>query len=186
MKNIFKIVLLGVVGFSILVYLTIPKEKSRNLEKVEPITTNLPKDYELIGKDIKKDELFKQDSYIVVLNHDALAVFKNLYKNTNKNIVLVANISSTPWLMKNIAVDKELEKLYSQSTIALINDSNGSFRRFFQVLDDAQNKYVIYKVLANSKIEKIHEGSVKKGALQDGITQEEGAENIEDFLLNLK
>ena len=99
---------------------------------------------------------------------------------------MIANISNTPWLIKNIAVDKELENLYSQSTIALINDSKGSFRRFFQVLDDAQNKYIVYKVLENSKIEKFYEGSVKKGALQDGISQEEQTKNIEEFLLNLK
>ena len=99
---------------------------------------------------------------------------------------MIANISNTPWLIKNIAVDKELENLYSQSTIALINDSNGSFRRFFQVSDDAQNKYIVYKVLENTKIEKIYEGSVKKGALQDGISQDEQTKNIEEFLLNLK
>ena len=186
MKNILKIVLLGVVGFSLLVYLTVPKEKTQNIQKVDMNLSNLPKFYEIIGKDIKKDELFEKGSYIVVLNHDSLAVFKELYKKSDKKIVLIANISNTPWLIKNIAVDKELENLYSQSTIALINDSNGSFRRFFQVSDDAQNKYIVYKVLENTKIEKIYEGSVKKGALQDGISQDEQTKNIEEFLLNLK
>ncbi|QKF73387.1 hypothetical protein AFAEC_1222 [Aliarcobacter faecis] len=186
MKNILKVVLLGAIGFGFLVYLTIPKEKSQNKNIVERTIVNLPKHFELIGKDIKKDELFQKNSYIVLLNHDALVVFKDLYKRTNKNIVLFANISNTPWLIKNIAVDGELENLYKESEIPLINDSNGSFRSFFGINDDAQNIYIVYKILENGKIEQIYQGSVKKGALQDGITQAQQNSNLEDFLENLK
>lgn len=186
MKNILKIVLLGVVGFFLLVYLTIPKEKTQNIEKIDMNLSNLPKFYEVIGKDIKKDELFEKGSYVVVLNHDSLAVFKELYKKVDKNIVLIANISNTPWLIKNIAVDDELEKMYKESKIPLINDSNAQFRRFFQLNDDSQNMYIIYKVLENNQIVKIYQGSVKRGALQEGINIDELNKNLDEFLANLK
>ncbi|QEZ89221.1 hypothetical protein [Aliarcobacter cibarius] len=186
MKNIFKVVLLGIIGFGFLVYLTIPSEKIEKIEKVEKVVENLPKYFEIIGKDVKKEELFKKDSYIVLLNHDSLAVFKELYKKVDKNIVLIANISNTPWLIKNIAVDDELEKMYKESKIPLINDSNAQFRRFFQLNDDSQNMYIIYKVLENNQIVKIYQGSVKRGALQEGINIDELNKNLDEFLANLK
>ena len=186
MKNIFKVVLLGIIGFGFLVYLTIPSEKIEKIEKVEKVVENLPKYFEIIGKDVKKEELFKKDNYIVLLNHDSLAVFKELYKKVDKNIVLIANISNTPWLIKNIAVDDELEKMYKESKIPLINDSNAQFRRFFQLNDDSQNMYIIYKVLENNKIVKIYQGSVERGALQEGINIDELNKNLDEFLANLK
>ena len=145
MKNILKIVLLGVVGFFLLVYLTIPKEKTQNIEKIDMNLSNLPKFYEIIGKDIKKDELFEKGSYVVVLNHDSLAVFKELYKKVDKNIVLIANISDTPWLIKQLAVNEKLEEMYKESKIPLINDSNGAFINSLRLNDNTQNKYFIYK-----------------------------------------
>ena len=115
-----------------------------------------------------------------------MAVFKELYKKVDNNIVLIANISNTPWLIKNIAVDDELEKMYKESKIPLINDSNAQFRRFFQLNDDSQNMYIIYKVLENNQIVKIYQGSVKRGALQEGINIDELNKNLDEFLANLK
>lgn len=75
-------------------------------------------------------DLFKEgeEKYLVVLNYDSLVVFKELYKKIDKNnIVLIANISNTPWIVKQIAVNGELEKMYKESKIPLINDSDGAF-----------------------------------------------------------
>ncbi|WP_198304417.1 hypothetical protein [Arcobacter vandammei] len=186
MKNILKIVFLGVVAFSFLVYLTIPKDKSENIKNIEQKVENIPKNFEIIGKNIKKDNFFTKDNYIVLLNHDSLVVFKDLYKKTNKNIVLVANISNTPWLIKNIAVEGELEKMYKDSEIALISDSNGDFRRFFGKNEDSMNSYIVYKVLENNQIKEIYKGNVKKGALQEGILAEDIDKSLEEFLTNLR
>ncbi len=186
MKNILKIIFLGVVGFALLVFLTIPKENSQKIENSIKMANNLPKNFEIIAKDFNKNSLFLKNSYIIVLNHDSLAVFKELYKRTDKNITLIANISKTPWLIKNIAVDKELENMYKDSKIPLINDSNGSFRQFFSIKDDTINSYFVYKVLENNQIEEIYKGFVKKGALQDGILIEEINKDLDIFLNNLK
>jgi hypothetical protein len=181
MKNVLKIVFLGLIGFTLLVYLTAPK----NIEKTASVDSSnttltidlIPRYFELIGKSpyTKFETLFQEgaEKYIVVLNHDALAVFKDLYKKTDKNIVLIANISKTPWLIKEIAVNGELEKMFKDSTIPLINDDNGAFSRTLRINSDKQNQYFVFKLNADGTIIKVKEGEVKLGALEKSLTSDE-------------
>jgi hypothetical protein len=185
MKNILKIVFLGVVGFSFLVYLTVPKnmlEITTKNDEARLSIDSLPKYFELVGTNpyTKFETLFKKgiEKYIIVLNHDALAVFKDLYKKTDKNIVLVANISNTPWLIKQLAVNGELEKIYKESKIPLIVDGSGSFVKSLFINNNKQNQYFIYKLQSDGKIMKIKENSVKEGALEKGLEERE----IETYL----
>ena len=186
MKNVLKIVFLGIIGFSLLVYLTAPKnvEKSTISNDENSVLTidSIPRYFELIGKNpyTKFETLFQEgvEKYIVVLNHDALAVFKDLYKKTDKNIVLVANISNTPWLIKQLAVNGELEKIYKESKIPLIVDGSGSFVKSLFINNNKQNQYFIYKLQSDGKIMKIKENSVKEGALEKGLEERE----IETYL----
>jgi hypothetical protein len=192
--NIFKIVFLGVAGFSLLVYLTAPKNMDKKIEKSDKninantISTidSIPRYFELVGNSpyAKFETLFEKnkEKYLVVLNHDALAVFKDLYKKTDKNIVLIANISNTPWIIKEIAVNGELEKMYKDSTIPLINDSKGSFVRSLFVTDNKQNKYFVYKLNTDGTIVKVTEGSVKEGALEKGLTKEELENSLNEIV----
>ena len=46
--------------------------------------------------------------------------------------------------------------------------------------------YIIYKVLENNQIVKIYQGSVKRGALQEGSNIDELNKNLDEFLANLK
>ena len=160
MKNTIKIVLLGIIGFSLLVYLTMPKNMGNNssVQNVELTINSLPRFFDIVGGNpyTKFEEHFNsgQEKYIIFLNHDALAVFKDLYKKTDKNIVLVANISNTPWLIKQIAVNGELEKMYKNSKIALINDSDGMFVNSLGLNDNQQNKYFIYKLNSDKQLQK--------------------------------
>ena len=112
----------------------------------------------------KKDDFFKNfPIYLIVLNHDTLAVFSELYKkNLNENIVFVANISNTPWLIKQIAVNGELEKMFKDSKINLINDSSGSFSSSLDLNNNSQNEYFVYKIFEDGKITKLFQNSVKK------------------------
>ena len=152
-KNSLKIVILGIIGFALLVYFTAPKNPNNNEVKVEKSILNidsLPKYYEIVRSDsFPKFEMFFQkgvEKYLIVLNHDSLALFKDLYKYTDKNIVLIANISNTPWLIKQLAVNGKLEEMYKDSKIPLINDSNGLFINNLALNDNTQNKYFIYKL----------------------------------------
>ena len=186
MKNIFKVVLLFVVGFGFLIYLTIPSNIKEDKNQKELEFKNLPAFFDVVNGNnyTKKDDFFKKfPIYLIVLNHDTLAVFSELYKkNLNENIVFVANISNTPWLIKQIAVNGELEKMFKDSKINLINDSSGSFSNSLDINNNSQNGYFVYKVFEDGKITKIFQNSVKKGALQNGITKEEIETELENFI----
>ncbi len=186
MKNIFKVVLLFVVGFGFLIYLTIPSNIKEDKNQKELEFKNLPAFFDVVNGNnyTKKDDFFKKfPLYLIVLNHDSLAVFSELHKkNINENIVLVANISNTPWLIKQIAVNGELEKIFKDSKINLINDSSGSFSNSLDINNNSQNGYFVYKVFEDGKITKIFQNSVKKGAVQNGITKEEIETELENFI----
>ena len=186
MKNILKVVLLFVVGFGFLIYLTIPSNIKEDKNQKELEFKNLPAFFDVVNGNnyTKKDDFFKKfPLYLIVLNHDSLAVFSELHKkNINENIVLVANISNTPWLIKQIAVNGELEKMFKNSKINLINDSSGSFSNSLDINNNSQNGYFVYKVFEDGKITKIFQNSVKKGALQNGITKEEIETELENFI----
>lgn len=186
MKNIFKVVLLFVVGFGFLIYLTIPSNIKEDKNQKDLEFKNLPAFFDVVNGNnyTKKDDFFKKfPLYLIVLNHDSLAVFSELHKkNINENIVLVANISNTPWLIKQIAVNGELEKMFKDSKINLINDSSGSFSNSLDINNNSQNGYFVYKVFEDGKITKIFQNSVKKGALQNGITKEEIETELENFI----
>ena len=190
MKNIFKVVLLFVVGFGFLIYLTIPSNIKEDKNQKELEFKNLPAFFDVVNGNnyTKKDDFFKKfPLYLIVLNHDSLAVFSELHKkNINENIVLVANISNTPWLIKQIAVNGELEKMFKDSKINLINDSSGSFSNSLDINNNSQNGYFVYKVFEDGKITKIFQNSVKKGALQNGITKEEIETELENFIKEFK
>ena len=178
--NILKIVFLGIVGFAGLVYLTAPEERLKPKAKLDESKLNIayfPSHYEFINDSFytKKQDLFKkgESSYIVVANHDALVVVNELYNYTNKKVVLVANISRTPWLIKKLAVDGKLEDLYKASKIKIVNDSNGEIVKALGLNDIIQNKYFIYKVLEDGSIKKLSGGTVKLDAMQKGISKEE-------------
>ena len=110
---------------------------------------------------------------MVVLNHDSLALFKDLYKYTDKNVVLIANISNTPWIIKQLAVNEKLEGMYKESKIPLINDSNGAFINSLGLNDNTQNKYFVYKLNIDGTIVKTNEGFVELNILEKGISPEE-------------
>ncbi len=186
-KNSLKIVILGIIGFALLVYLTAP-EKPNNKVKIEKSILNidsLPKYYEIVRSDsFPKFEMFFQkgvEKYLVVLNHDSLALFKDLYKYTNKDIVLIANISNTPWIIKQLAVNEKLEGMYKESKIPLISDSNGIFMNSLGLNDDTQNKYFIYKLNTDGTIVKINEGFVELNILEKGISEELSKKSLEEI-----
>ena len=131
----------------------------------------------------KYETLFEKgnEKYIIVLNHDALAVFKDLYKKTEKNIVLIANISDTPWLIKQLAVNEKLEEMYKESKIPLINDSNGAFINSLGLNDNTQNKYFIYKLNIDGTIVKMNEGFVELNILEKGISEELSKKSLEEI-----
>ena len=188
MKNIIKIVFLGIIGFGLLTYLTAPKDPNKNEVNSNKKVLNIdfiPGHFDLVSNNpyTKAQTLFQKgvEKYIIVLNHDSLALFRDLYKYTNKNIILVANISDTPWIIKQLAVDKKLEEMYKESKIPLINDSKGTFVNSLNLNDKTQNKYFIYKLKNDGNIEKIKENFVELNILEKGISDESLKNSLEEI-----
>ncbi|RXJ85492.1 hypothetical protein [Arcobacter cloacae] len=186
MKNTLKIIFLGIIGFAALVYFTMPENFNKNFEQNRSLTIeSIPKYFDIVGANpyTKFEEIFKsnEEKFIIVLNHDALAVFKDLHTKTDKNIVLVANISNTPWLIKQIAVNGELEKMYKDSKIPLINDSDGIFVRNLGVNDLKQNKYFVFKLKIDGTIERVSDGYVKENILEKGINKKDLENNLDQI-----
>lgn len=195
MANVLKIVFLGIVGFGLLVYLTAPKQNSekissKTLKSNSLKVSSLPTHYEVIGINgyEKRENLFQTGSekFIIVLNHDALSLVESLKTFIDKDIVLVANISNTPWFIKKMAVDGKLEELNLNSQVPIISDSNGDLISRLNLNDDTQTKYFIFKVKKDSSIIKIAEEFVKEGALENGLTKDELEKSIELLLSQLK
>lgn len=187
-KNFLKIVFLGLMGFSFLVYLTLPPKVNKT--KSSQKSSKFPEFFEVVGKKayVKKDELFKKDAktYIIVLNHDSLIYFKDLYKYINsKDIVLVANVSKTPWFMKKLAVDDKLNEMYKNSKIPLINDDKGVLVNTLGLNDDTQNAYFTYLLDKKGAIKYLSKGLVKKDALQNDISQKELEDTLKSVVKQL-
>ena len=149
----------------------------------------IPRYFEIVGGNpySKFETLFQKGvrKYLIVLNHDSLALFKDLHKYTDKNIVLIANISNTPWLIKQLAVNGKLEEMYKDSKIPLINDSNGFFINSLDLKDNTQNKYFIYKLNSDGTIVKMNEGLVELNSLEKGISQENSKNSLEQIVKSL-
>ena len=188
-KNSFKIVILAIIGFALLVYLTAPENPNKNELNPNKNVLNIdfiPRYFEIVGSNphSKFETIFQKgvEKYLIVLNHDSLALFKDLHKYTDKNIVLIANISNTPWLIKQLAVNGKLEEMYKDSKIPLINDSNGLFINNLALNDNTQNKYFIYKLNSDGTIVKINEGLVELNILEKGILEENSKKSLEQIV----
>lgn len=188
-KNSFKIVILAIIGFALLVYLTAPENPNKNELNPNKNVLNIdfiPRYFEIVGANpySKFETLFQKgvEKYLIVLNHDSLVLFKDLYKYTDKNIVLIANVSNTPWLIKQLAVNGKLEEMYKDSKIPLINDSNGLFINNLALNDNTQNKYFIYKLNNDGTIVKINEGLVELNILEKGILEENSKKSLEQIV----
>lgn len=193
MKNVFKIVFLGLVGFALLTFLTAekPKQIVANDNVVSVVKYEaLPAKYELVGvdKEVTKESLFKKGtkSLIVVGNHDSLAVVKELPKHFKVDIpyVMVANISSAPWFVKKMFIPGKLEDLNKGSKVPMIYDFDGDMVNTLNVTDNSKTKFIAYLLTKEGTISKIYEGKVKEGALDGSMNESEKKAALEP-LFNL-
>ncbi|AXH09961.1 hypothetical protein CP960_00035 [Malaciobacter halophilus] len=194
MKNVLKIVILGVIGFGFLVYATAekPAQVKQVLEQSSLKLSDLPEKFEIVGKDdeVLKADLFEKGakSLIVVGNHDSLAVVRELPKFYEMTIpyVMVANISSAPWFVKKMFIPGKLEELVEKRDTPMIYDFDGDMVKALGVTDNAKTTYVAYLVNENGSISKILKGNVKEGALDGSMTQDEMKKALEPLANYLK
>jgi hypothetical protein len=191
LKNILKIVFLGVVGFGLLVYFT--ADKPKNIDKTlvsnsELTLDNIPKSFELVGsKDlVSSDNLFKEGekTLLIVGNHDSLSVVKDLknYFEINMPYVMVANISNAPWFIKKWAIPGKLEELNKDSNVPMIYDYDGSMVNSLNQLDTTKIAYFAYMIDENGNISNIYNGKVKEDAMDGSMSEEEKKASLEPLV----
>lgn len=182
MVNLLKVIFLGIIGFSFLVYLTAKKpEKIENSDDIIKVIKyeSMPENYELVGKKVivSKDELLKKqsDSLIVVGSHDSLSVLNEFPKLFNLNIpyIMVANISSAPWFVKKMIIPSKLEEINKDSNIPMIYDFNGDTTHALFLNDSSKTGFFAYLLTKDGVITKIYDGKVKDGAIDGSMSKEE-------------
>lgn len=191
-KNIIKLVFLGVAGFALLVFLTAEKPTEMNASQglsAQSLTlSTLPSTFELVGKEevVNKADLFKteQETLVIVGNHDSLAVVKDLPKLFDISLpyVMVANISSAPWFVKKMFIPGKLEELNENSNIPMIYDFEGNMVNALGVTNNAKTAFSAYKVNIDGTIVKLLEGEVKEGALDGAMSDEEKKQALQPLV----
>lgn len=186
-KNILKIVVLGILGFSALMYFTASKPKEMKSDTINVSELNkklLPQSFELVGKvePIAQNELFKEDtSYLIVVgNHDSLAVIKDLknFYDVEMPFVMVANISSAPWFVKKMFIPGKLEELNKGSEVPMIYDFDGLTVQALNVTNNEKTTFIAYVLDEAGNINKVYEGKVKEGALDGSMSEDEKKEAL--------
>lgn len=191
-KNIIKLVFLGVAAFAVLVFITAEKptemNASQGLSEQNLTLSSLPNAFELVGKDqiVNKSELFKenQETLLIVGNHDSLAVVKDLPRLFDISLpyVMVANISSAPWFVKKMFIPGKLEELNENSNIPMIYDFEGNMVNALGVTNNAKTAFSAYKINIDGTITKLLEGEVKEGALDGTMSKEEKKEALQPLV----
>lgn len=194
MANILKIVFLGIVGFSLLIFLTADKPKNiprdsnvLNIIKYE----SLPNTFEVVGEEkiISKEQILKkEDTLVVVGNHDSLLVINEIPKffKLNMPLVLVANISSAPWIIKETLISAKLNEFNEKSKLLMINDIDGKMAESLKLYDNAKTKYFGFLLSKEGTISKVFEGSVNDGAIDGTMSNDEKMKALEPLAKFLK
>ncbi|WP_419769788.1 MAG: hypothetical protein ACNI3C_10690 [Candidatus Marinarcus sp.] len=76
-------------------------------------------------------------------------------------LILVANISDAPWLVKKLIIPSTLEELHTKSNVPMIYDENGAFIASLNLQNTPKRKYFAYLLNENGTVSKIYEGEVK-------------------------
>lgn len=178
MKNIIKIVLLGLVFFSILVYITAPDAPVK-INKISILSLeNLPNNVVLVGDTkINKNSLYKKDltNLLIIGNHDSLSILSQFdkYYKTSLNITLVANISKAPWFIKKWVIPSKLEELTNDSDIRIIYDEDGSFIQSLNINKSDKTEFLVFEIKKNKDIVLLFKSRVKEDAINGSMSDQE-------------
>ena len=181
-----------VVGITFMTATPPVSQKVLNDSSIQLSTKYFPKSIEIVGRDgyTNTDELFIKGSktLLVVGNHDSLAVVKELPKLFDVKIpyVTVANISNAPWFIKKWAIPGKLEELTKGIDTPMIYDTDGLMVKSLLLDNLEATKFFAYLVNEDGSVKKIHTGTVKEGALENGFTPLEAKMALEPLIEFLK
>ncbi len=172
--SIFKLTILTIAFLGMIIYMTAtpPVKVDTTTNKIH--MNYMPKTVKLLDDDVEysTESIIKENSIIVVTNHDSIAVLKDLDKYTDNSIVIVTNISAAPWFIKQWVIPEKLVELKGSSTAAWIYDEAGHMKNFLKVKSDNAVVYEIF-IKKDGQINKIFDGNVKQGALDGSMSVDE-------------
>jgi hypothetical protein len=172
-KVIFKLTILTVLFLGMIVYMTAtpPVKIDTTNDKIN--MDYMPKTVKLLDDKNQYDikTIIKNNSIIIVTNHDSIAPISKLDKHI-KNFVIVANISTAPWFIKEWVIPDKLLKLKGESKIAWIYDTDGIIKNFLKIKSSKAVFYEVFK-MKNNQITKLFDGDVKSGALDGSMSDDE-------------
>lgn len=189
-RNIIFLVLISTVGIVGLTYLVAPKPEAIDVKKeIQLHIKYMPQMYKFVGEEkiYEKQEVFENEKeyFLLVGNHESLAVINDVKKyidTKDKNIYLVANISSMPLVLKKFAIEPTLEKLMEGRTSKMIFDNAGDVVRSLALNDANPLSYFLYKINTDGTIKKLYTGKVKVGALDGLMSEEEKKKSLEPIV----
>ena len=184
--TIFKIIIISVIGFIVITYLTV--EPPKRIQKQQIDIKNLPNTVELIGFEDQKfatKSIIKPNSIIFVGNHESIVLANHLQSMLNLKdgqFVTVSNISDAPWFIKRWQAHTKNTKIKGEKQQAWIYDRDGAMRNFLQVPTSDSIKYFVYRVKEDGLVDKIFVGKVKVGTIDGKMSQKEIEENLKEVI----
>ncbi len=179
MKNTIKIVVFGLVFFAGLVYLTAPEPPIKKEDLHNELSIKNFKEKILLVDEslIHKIDLFKKDekSLIIIGNHDSLSVvslFDSLFDITIP-VVLVANVSTAPWFIKEWVLPEKLLSLNALSSAKMVYDKDGAFVKALNLRSAHKQEFIVYTVDKKGLIKQVYRGFVKKDAIDGSMNEKE-------------
>ncbi|QOG11353.1 hypothetical protein [Arcobacter sp. FWKO B] len=190
--NILKIAFLTILGLGLITYITAPSPKKIEVAQGELNLAVLPKELMIVGsqKPVDINSIIKKNikNLLIVVNHDSIAVMKDLKKyaqDIDFNPILVANISAAPWFIKKWVIPSKMEELNKDSQMVMIYDEDGMMQHILNVTNNDKTHFVAFIINLDGTISKVYEGDVKADALEGSMNEEEIEEFIIDFISNI-
>jgi len=188
MKNTIKIVVLGLLFFAALVYLTAPEApiKKNKINKELNVNNFESKILLVEEKEVSRKDLFKEgeESLLIVGNHDSLSIIATLKKHytINKPVILLANISSAPWFIKEWLIPSKLQELNASSGMKMIYDKEGKFVRALNLFTSNKQEFIVYAINKQGKITLQYKGFVKEDAIDGSMSDKEIKEALKGII----
>jgi hypothetical protein len=187
--SILKLVVFSVVFVVAITFLTVEPPKQINTKNTIELK-DLPKEVYLVGSEdvpYNTSSIIKNKSIIFLGNTESIILaptFAKLAQNISKDLVVVSNVSATPWFLKQYSEYEKNVKLSNNSTNAWIYDKDGSIRAFLNVPTANPLKFFIYEVVDNT-IKLVYEDNIASKANNVAMSIEDQKKLLQKALVKL-
>jgi hypothetical protein len=173
LKAILKLSILTIAFLGMIIYMTATPPTKVDTTTTEIKMKYMPKLIRLLDDEHQYEtkKIIKNGSIIVLTNHDSVAALNTLDQYV-EDIVIVTNISSAPWFVKQWIIPEKLVSLKANTKTLWIYDEDGRMKHFLKIRSDNATTYEIF-LMKDNQIKKLFDGEVKAGTLEGSMSIEE-------------